>query len=234
MLAGPTAFSVVAGAVRSYNHSMLRRSDLVRLLVIVSVALPFYSELSAQITRIGAFNAAGASDQQKAAAADGYHVALDQNWSADFWFAKELKTTSRDSANSLYPELANSEFIGIIKLPEGMSDYRGQAIPAGTYTLRYQLIPQDANHLGVSPHPDFLLALPLASDADPEQSYAYKRLVALSRKTTGSHPAVIALDTAREAETLTKDGQTVIFTVAIPSSGGKEKIGIVIKGSASQ
>jgi hypothetical protein len=42
------------------------------------------------------------------------------------------------------------------------ADFRGQQVPVGFYTLRYALIPDDGNHLGVSPNPDFLLLIPLS------------------------------------------------------------------------
>ncbi len=118
--------------------------------------------------RIGALSVAGASDELKRAVEDkGYRVTLDDGWSAEFWFAKQLKTATKDVPGALYPELANAEFVGVVNLPKGLTDFRGQAIPAGAYTLRYQLLPQDGNHMGVSPNPDFLLAIPVASDPDP-------------------------------------------------------------------
>jgi hypothetical protein len=56
----------------------------------------------------------------------------------------------------------------------------------------------------------------------------------LSAKTTGTnHPAVIALDSAGDPDTVVKDAQSVVFTVAIPIAGGIEKLGIVIKGAAA-
>ncbi|HME31737.1 MAG TPA: hypothetical protein VKG65_03185, partial [Terriglobales bacterium] len=99
------------------------------------------------------------------------------------------------------------------------------------------LLPQDGNHLGVAPNPDFLLAIPVASDPNPEQSYLYRKLVALSAKTTGtSHPAVIALDSAGEPGSIVKDTQNVkVFTVVVATSAGAtEKLGIVVKGAAAQ
>jgi hypothetical protein len=193
---------------------------------------------SAQVARIGALSAAGASDEMKHAVEDkGYRVTLDDAWTAEFWFAKQLKTATKDVAGALCPELTSGEFVGLVSLPKGMTDFRGQAIPTGTYTLRYQLLPHDGNHLGVSPNPDFLLAIPAASDPDPEQNLALKKLVALSAKATGTnHPAVIALETAGEPGAVAKDTQDVtVFTVAVPTaSGGTEKLGIVVKGTAAQ
>jgi len=208
-----------------------------RLTVLVFVALSIFPAF-AQVARIGAFSAAGASDQLKHAVEDkGYRVTLDDGWTAEFWFAKQLKAATKDVSGALYPELANAEFVGAVNFPKGMTDFRGQAIPAGVYTLRYQLLPQDGNHLGVAPNPDFLLAIPAASDPMPEQSYLYKKLVALSAQSTGTnHPAVIALETAGEPGSVAKETQNVtVFTVAVAiSAGGTEKIGIVVKGAAAQ
>jgi hypothetical protein len=192
-----------------------------------------------QVERIGASTAPGASAALKQAVEDkGYRITLDGGWTAEFWFAKQLKTAAKNVPGALYSELTNAEFVGVVNLPKGMADFRGQAIPAGVYTLRYQLLPQDGNHMGVAPNPDFLLAIPLASDPNPEQGYLYKKLVTLSAKTTGTnHPAVIALDTAGDPSSVAGDAQGVmVFTVTVPSSGesATEKLGIVVKGAAAQ
>ena len=208
-----------------------------RSALLASVALIAVSA-AAQVQRIGALSIAGASDELKHAVEDrGYRVTLDDGWTAEFWFAKQLKTATKDVPGALYPELANGEFVGLVNLPKGMTDFRGQAIPAGAYTLRYQLLPQDGNHLGVSPNPDFVLAIPVASDPDPEQRYLYKKLVALSAKTVGAnHPAVIALESAGDPGSVVKDAQNLtVFTVALTTSAGAtEKLGVVIRGAAAQ
>jgi len=191
---------------------------------------------AAQVKRIGALSATGASNEVKQAVEDkGYRVTLDDGWAAEFWFAKQLATEKKDVAGALYPELANGEFVGVANFPKGMTDFRGQAIPAGVYTLRYQLLPQDGNHLGVSPNPDFLLAIPVASDPNPEQHFLYEKLLTLSALSVGAgHPAVIAMDTAGEPGDIAKDAMTVL-TVAVPTSASAtEKLGIVVKGGSAQ
>ncbi len=194
---------------------------------------------AAQVERIGSATVLGASEGLTHAVEEkGYRITLDGGWTAEFWFAKQLKTAAKNVPAALYPELENAEFVGVVNLPKGMTDFRGQKIPAGAYTLRYQLLPQDGNHMGVAPNPDFLLAIPVGSDPDPDQTYVYKKLVVLSAKTTGTnHPAVIALDTAGDPGIAVGDTQgPVVFTVTLPSSGAKaaEKLGIVVKGTASQ
>ena len=193
---------------------------------------------SGKVVSIGPLTSTDVSDALKQAVEEkGYRVALDDGWTAELWFAKPLKTVKQDVPGALYPELTNGEFVGVVRFPQGMSDFRGQSLPSGIYTLRYQLLPQDGNHMGVAPNPDFLLASPVASDSRPEQTYVYKKLVALSAKSTGTnHPAVIALESAGDTATVVKtDHGTVVFTVAVPSAAGAaEKLGIVLKGAGSQ
>jgi hypothetical protein len=165
----------------------------------------------------------------------GYRVTLNDGWTAELWLARDLKLTPKDVPGALYPELSNGEFVGVLSLPKGMSDFRGQAVPAGTYTLRYHLIPQDANHMGVSPDPDFLLAIPVDSDPKPEVSYPLEKLVALSSKTTGAHPAVLAMEKAGEPGTTVFDDQKFLVLTVTTNAGAKpEKLGIVLKGQAAQ
>ena len=193
---------------------------------------------SPKVERIGPLPAAGASDVLRQAVDDkGYRVTLDDGWTAEFWFAKELKTVKKEVPGALYPQLSDGEFVGVGNFSQGMSDSRGQRLAAGLYTLRYQTLPQDGNHMGVAPNPDFLLASPAANDSRLDDSYVYKQLVALSAKSTGTnHPAVIALESAGEPGTIAKDEPgDVVFSVSIPSAGGTgEKLGIVLKGTAAQ
>ena len=180
----------------------------------------------------------GISDALKqSVAAKGYRVTLDDGWTAEFWFANQLKTEKKDLSGAVNPELSNSEFVGLVRFPQGMSDFRGQSLPAGMYTLRYQLLPQDGNHMGVAPNPDFLLACPAADDTRPEQAYAERKLFALSAKSTSTgHPAVIALESAGKPPSVSKqESGNVVFSAAVPAAGGTAvKLGIVVKGAAAQ
>jgi hypothetical protein len=209
-----------------------------RRIIIVVLALTCAAAAASKIDRIGPLAVNGASDGLRQAIENkGYRVTLDDGWTAEFWFARQLATEKKDVPAALYPELTDGEFVGVVNLPQGISDFRGQSIPPGLYTLRYRLLPQDGNHMGVAPNPDFLLASPAANDARPEQSYPARKLFMLSAKSTGtSHPAVIALETAGDPATVVKDKHgTVVFTVAVPTAGGgSEKLGIVIKGTAAQ
>jgi hypothetical protein len=134
-----------------------------------------------KVERGGALS--GVSDALRQSVEDSsYRVTLEGGWAAEFWFVKQLKIEKRESAGALYPQLSDGEFVGVFNLSQAMTDYRGQNIAAGTYTLRYQALPQDGNHMGVAPNPDFLLAIPAANDSMPEAGYAYRKLVTLSAR----------------------------------------------------
>jgi hypothetical protein len=224
-------------------HSMARysrKSSFVILNILLSASLVAPVRAAGPtVERTGPLVVPGVSGNlQKAVEDKGYRIALDDGWTAEFWFARALALVTKDAAGALYPELTNGEFVAVVIFSKGSTDYRGQAIPSGTYTLRYQYLPQDANHMGVSPNPDFLLAIPLAADSDPAVELPFKKMVSLSAKTTGTaHPAVIAMATAGSPATVAKDDQGLtILTVEVPAteSGKNEKLGIVLKGQAAQ
>jgi hypothetical protein len=125
----------------------ITRVGIVGLLV-AALAVP---GAAATLERIGALSVPGATDSiKKSVEEKGYRVVLDDGWTADFWFSRALATTSSEAAGALYPQLVNGEFVAVVNFSKGSSDFRGQAVPAGAYTLRYQYIPQDANHRGVT------------------------------------------------------------------------------------
>jgi hypothetical protein len=217
-----------------------------RKIYVVIVVIPFLVCSSAMpafaagptLERTGTLSLQGYSETLKHSVEDkGYRVLLDDGWTAEFWFARALATTTKDSPGALYPQLTNGEFVAVMNFTKGSSDYRGQPIPAGVYTLRYQYLPQDANHMGVSPNPDFLLAIPSAADPDPAAQLPFKTLVSLSAKTTGTaHPAVIAMAPAEAPDTVEKDdqGMTVLTVSVLSETGKSETFGIALKGQATE
>jgi hypothetical protein len=215
---------------------MISRSLLIVTVLIAMTCAAFAA--APKVERTGSLPAGGASDAlRQVVDAKGYRVTLEDGWTAEFWFVKQLATAKKDARGALYTELTDGELVGVVNLPQGMSDFRGQNIPAGLYTLRYQMLPQDGNHMGVAPNPDFLLLSPAANDARPQQSYPAKKLMVMSAKSTGTnHPAVIALETAGEPASAAKsDHGTIVLTVAVPTAAStSEKLGIVVKGTAAQ
>ena len=132
---------------------------------------------------------------QDALGAQGVKVVNDQGATLlEAWFAKTVATNSSASPSSdyLYPSLTDGEFVGVLHFSSPGADFRGQAIKPGFYTLRYGLIPQDGNHMGVNPTRDVLVLCPVAADTNLSANLKFDDLVKLSRQAAGTpHPAFL-------------------------------------------
>ncbi len=174
--------------------------------------------------------------------AKGYRLTLDEPAPAcELWIRKSVPAQPKKDIEGLaYPQLAESTLVGVIRFSQPAADFRGQRIRAGFYTLRYELIPNDGNHLGVAPNRDFLLLVPAASDADPKAQFKFEELVALSREATGTkHPGPLSLaqaDGMVTAAAVSKDDQDHwIFSAPVKLESGDEiPMALVVKGSAHQ
>lgn len=169
----------------------------------------------------------------------GHRVLLgDGSIACDLWLRKDVPVQpKKDVPDVLYPELAESTFVGVISFPSPATDYRGQAIKAGAYTLRYELMPEDGNHLGAAPNRDFLLLIPAPADPDPTATFKFDELVNLSRKASGTrHPAPLSLVQPGGANTVSKDDEDHwIFSTVLKLSSGKDlPLGLIVKGTAPQ
>jgi len=156
----------------------------------------------------------------------------------EIWFRKELPAQPTPSTiDAIYDRVAESTFVGVLRSEHPFQDYRGQSIAAGFYTLRYALMPNDGNHLGVAPSRDFLLLIPITADPGAEKLLKFQDLVAFSRQASGTkHPAPMSLVQAEGGSALTKDDEGhVVFTTSIHlSSGEAMPLSLVVKGTAPQ
>ena len=173
--------------------------------------------------------------------AKGYRVTLDDGSVAcEIWLRRAVPAQAKkDVAGAVYPQLAESTMLGVISFPHDATDYRGQMVKAGIYSLRYELIPNDGNHLGVSPNRDFALLVPLSSDSDPNATFKFEELVNLSRKTTGTrHPAPMNLPqpSGAAAGTVAKDDEDhwILSAELKLASGESLPFALVVKGTAPQ
>ena len=177
--------------------------------------------------------------------ANGYRVTLDDGSVAcEIWLRKgvpaQAKQTTKDAQGALYSQLAESTLVAVISFPQAATDYRGQAIAKGFYNLRYELIPNDGNHLGVSPNRDFLLLVPSGADTDPATVYKFQELVALSRKATGTrHPGPLNMapgDSASKTPSVAKDEEDHwVFSATLKLASGDDlPFALVVRGTAPQ
>jgi hypothetical protein len=122
---------------------------------------------------------------------------------AQIWLGKALaaKKGFAPSFSIKYP-FTTGQFVGVLKViqKKGYTDFRGQELAPGLYTLRYGLQPEDGNHLGTSTVRDFLLALPIGEDKSPKTLADLDELFAHSSKSAGTtHPAIFAILGLKEA-----------------------------------
>ncbi len=156
----------------------------------------------------------------------------------EIWWRKGIPAKSASSSSSgdvLYSGLAMGEFVGVIHFPKTTKDFRGQSIKPGYYTLRYALIPQDGNHMGVSSYRDFLLLVPVADDPNPAQAMTFDQVVKASRLAASTgHPAVMMLDPVSQnpkfPSAVQDDQGNWALDVKLDTSGGQLPFAMVLVG----
>ena len=167
----------------------------------------------------------GLSDPVLAAVeAKGVQVAGKAGPVCTIWLAKAfpLKPKFKPTLNIKY-SLTPGQLIGALQVQsDTFTDFRGQPIKPGIYTLRYGQQPTDGNHVGTSELSDFLLAVPAASDADPAV-VKVPTLMKRSAKATGSnHPAIFSLLPPEEKAVplkLEHDAAKELWIVLLAGSG---------------
>lgn len=140
--------------------------------------------------------------------------------------AVSLQASSNSSPDVMYGNLAVGTLVGALHFPKAGSDFRGQAIKPGYYTLRYALNPQDGNHMGVNPTRDFALLSPAAQDTQVDNVLSFADLVKLSKQASGTnHPAILEMDPAGSgaAASVIQDSQG--YTVLQVQAQGKTAAG---------
>lgn len=163
----------------------------------------------------------------------------------EVWFRKEVpsKATPAQVKNGLtYRELDETTLLGAVRFDQPTTDYRKQKIKAGVYTLRLGFQPQDGDHMGTAPYPEFCLLVPAALDAKADTMSA-KELQELSTKASGtSHPAVFLLFPNEKPEAapklVDKGGAKWVLNVKEPVQAGGEKaslgVGLTLIGHADE
>ncbi|MFZ0859147.1 MAG: hypothetical protein ABR881_31365 [Candidatus Sulfotelmatobacter sp.] len=172
----------------------------------------------------------------------GYRLTLDASTPVcDLWIRKSIPAqTKKDVEGVAYPQLAESTLVAVIHFPQAAADFRGHPIPAGFYTLRYEIMPNDGNHLGAAPNRDFLLVIPAASDTDPSATFKPQELVTMSAQTAGTkHPSPLSLvqtDSGPSTPTVSKDDQDHwIFSATTKLNSGEDlPLALVVEGTAQQ
>lgn len=175
----------------------------------------------------------------------GYRVQGGDGTVCEVWLLKELpvKPKFKASLNVKYP-LATGQLVGVIRVGDKgeYTDFRGQPVKPGVYTLRYGQQPQDGNHIGTSELADFLVAIPASMDTGVTPIVPPTKLHKASAKSVGgNHPAIFSLlpaESAIESANLSKE-ENDRWVLGVPAHGvqnGKKiplSLRIVVIGKAA-
>jgi len=197
----------------------------------------------AKVELVGAFADQSASASVRGALEpSGYKVSLDSGAEVcQIWLRKGLPPqTKTDVQGAIFTSLGNSSLIGVVTFPNKTTDYRGQPIKAGSYTLRYAVHPADGNHMGIAVDRDFLLMTPVSIDQDATAQMKFEDLVKMSAKSAGTnHPAGLNLISAEGQKTFPSayqdDSNHTVFVSKLKTASGSEiPFALIVKGVADQ
>jgi hypothetical protein len=162
-------------------------------------------------------------------------VGADGKAICEIWFRKEVPTASRELPGALFAKIPDGALVGVIRFLNQAEDFRGQPIKAGYYTLRYGLILEDGNHLGVSPTKDFVMLCPVGKDTDPNKNFTPEETIKLSREAVGSgHPSPWCLVPVSSDKGLPKaiknEHEHVILETSVTTKSGPLPLGLIVVG----
>jgi hypothetical protein len=163
----------------------------------------------------------------KLLAKEGFQITGAKGAVVEVWLLNEvaLKPGFKPGFTQMYP-FSPGQLFGALVIPKGVeyTDFKGQAMKPGTYTLRYGLQPMDGNHVGTSETYDFVLALPAKGDVKTDPIKSIEDLIKISAKAAGSaHPAIFSLLDPEEAEAKAKLVQDDFTEHWVLSFGAKGK-----------
>ena len=193
-----------------------------------------------KLESIGALADPAASDSlKKALEPAGSRVSLADGAYCDIWLRAGMPAGKTDAQGAVYTSLGESALVGVIAFAKPTTDFRGQPLKPGVYTLRYGLHPTDGNHMGISPIRDFLVLVPVAMDQNPDAQFKFEELMKMSAKASGTnHPAVLSLASADKAaapKIAPNDHGQLVFSSKLKTQSGSDlPIAFIVKGIAEQ
>src|SRR5690349_8093569 len=173
-----------------WRETILMRRRFIGLLTVALLLSVAALGQGSKLEATGALSDPGASDAlKKALDQKGTRISVGDGPYCDIWLRAALPAGKSDAQGAVYTSLGESVLVGVITFSKPTTDFRGQAVKAGTYTLRYAVHPADGNHLGISPIRDFLAMVPIAMDQNPDAQPKFEELMKMSAKVAGTnHP----------------------------------------------
>lgn len=206
-----------------------------RLIVALSVISVTALGQGAKLEAIGSF--AASESLKKVLEPTGSRITIGDELYCEIWLRAGVPAGKSDAQGAMYA-IGESALVGLIRIVKATTDFRGQPVNPGTYTLRYAVHPADGNHLGISPIRDFLAMVPVAMDQNPDAQPKFEELMKMSAKVAGTnHPAVLSLVQAHTAAAPKVDqesGHLIFSSKTSTQSGSDLPISFVVKGIAEQ
>ena len=164
----------------------------------------------------------------------------DKKLVCEIWLAKNwtLKPGFQPSLSILYP-LEPGSLVGVLRFTRKGTDFRGQDIARGVYTLRYANQPEDGNHVGTFETRDFLVMLPAAADTSLK-TLPDTDLFKVSAEAAGStHPAIMPLLKAEEGKDaavrhLADQEWWALHVLGTDAKGGKHPLDVIVQGKSAE
>ena len=162
--------------------------------LILSVPLPCRADLTVKSTDKEPPPELGGAIRETLPARDVQVLNADKS-AFEFWFVKELRLKSKPaSLAKALDSLEPATLLGAVSVSSSTRDYRDDELPAGVYTMRFALQPQDGNHSGSTDYNYFAVLVPARLDPAPDALTTYKAVVKASAKETSTeHPHVMSL-----------------------------------------
>jgi hypothetical protein len=213
------------------------RRCLVLIVAVLAISISALGQNKLEATGVYA-GSAGSDALKKVLEPNGSRISIGGELYCEIWLRAGLPAGKTDAQGAMYTALGESVLVGVMTIVKPTTDFRGQAVKPGTYTLRYAVHPVDGNHLGISPIRDFLALVPVEIDQNPDAHPKFEELMKMSAKVAGTnHPAVISLVPAQggSAPKLDQEGTHVIFSSKLKSQAGSDlPIAFIVKGIAEQ
>lgn len=132
-----------------------------------------------------------------------------------------------------FDNVPEGAFLGVLEFVGQGSDFREQSVPAGVYTLRFGLHPEDGNHMGVAASRDFGLLAPVEKDLEIARNFDFDGIVELSADVGNPHPTVARLELPEGDQgphLWENDYEHWVLDVAVADT----VVGIVVDGHAEE
>jgi len=163
----------------------------------------------------------------------------------EFWFSSEIPIQSKPASTAkALDSVKEATLLGAVSIPTTRRDYRDDELPAGIYTMRFVLQPQDGDHLGTAEYLYFAVLVSSKLDTKPDGITDFKPLVKASAKSgSGDHPVILSLrpasSEASETPTVNEPApEHKSVRVKVPAKAGEEKISlpfeVVYEGKAKK